>query len=130
MTFVSGYSLILNRQNFEWNKSKFSEQFKASSDASEFISIWQELTFDNGNKAVLKDTVLTPPVNSPTSTSDQANPNSSARAKRSLSASTDSSDLLPPPKRTVTTPSGNKQAHPSAIDNTILSKRLGMYLLL
>ena len=63
MTFVSGCSLILNRQNFEWNKSKFSEQFKASSNASKFMSILHELTtFDTGNKAVPKDTVLIPTV--------------------------------------------------------------------
>ena len=44
--------------------------------------------------------------------------------KHSLSASIDSSDLLPPHKRAVITHSGNKQAHPSEIDNTILSNIL------
>ena len=44
--------------------------------------------------------------------------------KRSLSASIDSSDLLPPHKRAVITHSGNRQAHPSEIDNTILSNVL------
>ena len=128
MNFVSGYSLILNRQNFEWNKSKFSEQFKASSNASKFVSMWQELTtLDPGNKAVPKDSVLIPPVNSPISTSVQTYPNSCAGAKHSLSTSTDSCDMqFPPPKRAVTTDPGSKQAYPSAIDNTILSKHLGM----
>ena len=131
MTFVSGYSLLLNRQNFEWNKSKFSEQFKAATVATEFISLWQELTtFDSTGKAVPKE-VLTLPISSPTSTEDQAYPTSSAGAKHSLSTSTDSSDLQSPtPKRAATTHSGSnhKQAYSSPIDNTIHSKRIGMFV--
>jgi len=112
ITFVSRYSLLLNRQNFEWNKSKFSEQFKASTNAIEFISLWQQLTTFNstGRKAIPKE-ILALPVNSlTTSTPNQTCPTSStsATAKRSLFTSIDSSDLQSPaPKRAAATNSGS-----------------------
>ena len=35
---------MLNRQNFEWNKSSFSEHFKTTTTAGEFIAIWNKVT--------------------------------------------------------------------------------------
>ena len=128
MTFASGYSLLLNRQNFEWNKSSFSEQFKESTNAMEFISLWQEVTIldSTGKKAVPKD-ISTLSASSPSSQTCSVN---SAGAKRSLSNS-DSADLQSPaPKRAISTPvtihSGNK-AHPSVIDDAIHLKRIGKF---
>ena len=130
MTFLSGYSLILNRQNFEWNKTNFSQQFKASRNATEFISLWQKLTTmdSNGRKALPKEMLPNSSSAAVCSTSS-----SSAGGKRSISTSNDTSDSQPPtPKRAASTgtthSAGNqkqKQPHPNPIDNVILQKRIG-----
>ena len=93
-------------------------------------------TLDGTGKAIPKE-ILMQPTSSSTyaSTEDQAYPTNNAGAKHSLSTSSDSSDLQPPkPKssRIATTHSGSKhkhaQAHSSPIDNTIHSKRIGMFI--
>ena len=90
------------------------------------MSISQELTtFDTGNKAVPKDIVLTPPVSIHLHQLQiRQTLTVVLELNVPLSASIDSSDLLPSPKRAVITHSGNKHAHPSEIDNTILSNVL------
>ena len=131
MTFLSGYSIILNRQNFEWNKSSFSQQFKASRDATEFISLWQELTtMDSNGKKALRKEILTLPSSSSVCSISISN----AGGKRFISTTNDTSDSQSPtPKRAAstlaTTHSGGnqkqKQTHASPIDDATLLKRIG-----
>jgi len=44
VTFKSGYKLIQNRQNFEWNKTAFCEEFTNTITAGEFINVWNRIT--------------------------------------------------------------------------------------
>ena len=43
VTFQSGYTVLLNRQNFEWNRSPFSKQFKNTTTAGKFIATWNRV---------------------------------------------------------------------------------------
>ncbi|KAL5488974.1 hypothetical protein EMCRGX_G018008 [Ephydatia muelleri] len=49
--------VILNRMNFEWNKSNFSRNFKHAKDATTFVKVWREVTEadDNGFERARKE---------------------------------------------------------------------------
>jgi len=66
--------------------------------ATEFISLWKELTtLDGTGKAIPKETLMQPTSSSAsTDHEDQAYPTNNAGAKHSLSTSSDSFDLQPP----------------------------------
>jgi len=90
--FASGASVI---ENFEWNKTTFSEKFKSCVLTTEFISIWKKLTImDRTEKYAL--------VQSEESSTDNTCSSSCAGTKHQSSFSTGapSSDLgLPASKR-------------------------------
>lgn len=133
VTFTCGTKAILNRQNFEWNKSLFSEEFKNSSNASEFISVWQRTTKLDARKQQaipISEAMLS---NSPESSQTSSSGHSSI-IQHGSHIDAESPNVQPAPKRICThseRSSGNSsfdqmQVHSNPIDDTILSKRIGM----
>lgn len=128
VTFTCGSKIILNRQNFEWNKSPFNEEFRNSSNASEFISIWQNTTNLDARKqqAVPVDEVVLP-------SSESSQTSSCVHGDNSESPS-----IQPASKRMciqAERSSGNSsldqtQIHSNPIDDAILSKRIGKQFLM
>jgi len=119
--FASGASVIVNRQNFEWNKTTFSEKFKSCVLTTEFISMWKKLTImDSTEKYAL--------VRSEESSTDNTCSSSSSscagtKHQSSFSTGATSSDLgLPASKRVA---SEKQTEHCSAIDDVIHSKHIG-----
>ena len=128
--FKSGTKVLVNRQNFEWNKSSFSEEFKATTSASEFITVWQRIT--------TVDSRTQQSVRRSESSSPESSQASSSHSTQST-VSVDSEVVPPASKRlclerpsTVTTGSadhGQSPLHLNPIDDVILSKRMGMLYL-
>ena len=109
----------MNRQNFEWNKSPFSQEFKGTKTAGEFISIWNQVTnLDTQRDFAMPVTDAYNQTNAGLSTSCSSSQGSTTASKHPLSDSMDNS--LPAPKRPNTV---NQHANP--IDDSILSKRIG-----
>lgn len=117
--------MLVNRKNFEWNKSSFSEEFKSSTNASEFISIWQQITrLDSRTQQSV--------CHSETSSLE------SSQASSSHSTQHSDSEVVPPaakrmcPERSstiataATVDHSQSTFHPNPIDDAILSKRMGM----
>ena len=118
--------MLVNRQNFEWNKNSFSEEFKTTINASEFINIWQRITrLDSRTQQSVYRTETSSPE--------------SSQASSSHSTLNSDSEVIPPaPKRVCTErPSASAASativdqsqsaiHPNPIDDMMLSKRIGM----
>lgn len=124
VTFKSGYKIVLNRQNFEWNKSSFSEEFKATKTAGEFISVWNKVTKLDMYRGVAMPIIDSCSQNDAMSTSCSSSQGSAvAPSKHPLS---DGDNSLPASKRPSSSSAKdhtNQHAHP--IDDSILSKRIG-----
>lgn len=126
MTFKSGYKIILNRNNFEWNKSSFSEEFKTTATAGEFISVWNRVTkldlHRNYAMAIIDTCSQNDHDTMPTSCSSSQG-SVVAPSKHSLS---DADNSLPAPKRpSSSSAKDHTNQHANPIDDSILSKRIG-----
>ena len=127
VSFQSGFKVILSRQNFEWNKSSFSEQFKSTTTAGEFITIWNRVTIMDQQRQLAIPIGETQDVSLTSAGSSQSSTSSCAGTTHSLSDVDNS--LQPASKRatysnhTSTCASGQQHANP--IDDAIHSKRIG-----
>jgi len=121
--------VLVNCQNFEWNKSFFSEEFKTTTNASEFIKIWQQITqLDSRTQQSVYCTETSSPESSQASSSHSTQ----------HSVNPDAEVIPPAPKRVcterpsasaasvTTVDQGQSAVHPNPIDDVILSKRIVM----
>jgi len=125
VSFTSGYSILLNRQNFEWNRTDFSENFKNTSTAGEFISVWNKVTKLHGSMGFAE------PITDAMDNSSAASSQSSggpvvAPTNVNKRPSSDLDSSLPLSKRpTVPSQLNTDSSHANQIDDRILSKRKG-----
>ena len=130
ISFQSGYKVVLNRQNFEWNKSSFSEQFKTTTTAGEFITIWNNVTIMDQHRQLVFPIAHgeTQDVSLPGVSSSQSSASSSCAGTTHSLSDTDNS-LQPASKRAAysnhTSTCTSSQQHANPIDDAIHSKRIG-----
>ena len=123
---------MLNRNNFEWNKSSFSEQFKSTSTPGEFIAVWNRTTILDQHRQLAisiddtNDISLTNVVGS--SQSSTTSPHTGTAHHLDPS---DADNFLQPASKRVrhSSTATNSQQHANLIDDAIHLKRIGTYLL-
>ena len=127
ISFQSGYKVVLNRRNFEWNKSSFSEQFKTTTTVGEFITI---VTIMDQHRQVVFPIARgeIQDVSLPGASSSQSSASSSCAGTTHSLLDTDNS-LQPASKRAAyskhTSTCTSSQQHANPIDDAIHSKRIG-----
>ena len=130
VSFQSGHKVLLNRQNFEWNKSSFSEQFKTTSTAGEFIAVWNRATILDQHRQLAVSISETNDVSlaSVAGSSQSSTTSPHTGSTHRLDPSDADISLQPASKRSNSRNSSSGQQHANPIDDTIHLKRIGTYL--
>lgn len=130
---------MLNRQNFEWNKSSFSEHFKTTTTAGEFIAIWNKVTIMDEHRQLAIVLGETQDTSLASAGSSQSSTTSACAGTTHLLSDADNS-LQPASKRAnhsghhsshsghsshSSTSSTSNQQHANPLDDAIHSKIIG-----
>ena len=126
VTFTSGWTALLNRQNFEWNANPFSEMFKETQNATDFIGLFREKAiFDpqTGYMALSPLREYTP--DEADHMDDMATPSQEGEDDSQTPGHkrTQSGTTGPPNKARKP---ADDQFHINPLDDAILAKRVGM----
>ena len=124
MYCMSGYQVIFNHQNFEWNKSEFGEKFKNTTTAGDFVNVWNKVTRLHESGWLAEPIVGD--VGSPDNSFDSSQ-ESALSATATKRPSTNPDVTVPPSKRVASSPhlQPTDSTHANPIDDRILSKRKG-----
>ncbi len=130
VTFKSGLTAVLDRQNFEWNQSKFNQYFRESKSACDFVTTLREVTqFDSERGYIVPKPDSAMVISSPVSPGDideeeleteEEDMNLPAQKRPNIEDETSSAG--PPSKSGKTV----HHIHANPLDDAILSKKIGM----
>lgn len=111
----------MNKQNFEWNKTAFCEEFKNATNAGEFINVWNRITKADTSRHMAVP-IIDYDSQSDIDVSGSASSSQGSSNKHSLSDADNTSQ--PTPKR-VHSNQSNCNQHANPMDDTIHSKKIG-----
>ena len=111
---MSGHKTILNREDFEWNRTPFSRSFRTAMSALEFATVWDRVTDHEHNASYPVPTAAATSERTPTNMGTSNDDGSSDDGETSAELSG------PSPKRAKT-----DDVSDNPLDNAILSKKIG-----
>ena len=119
MTFAANLDVVLNREDFQWNKNDFCRHFKNLTDAYQFLTVWCRVTrYDRAEGG--RFVCLSSDDDSLTLTDSDC-----------VASDSQADDEATPPNTAAGHKRNNdgKIIHKNLMDDSILKKKVGEYVL-
>ena len=122
VTFKSGLTVVLNRQNFEWNHSNFNKLFQKTDSAYDFVMMFREVTKYDSERGYYVPKPESAIQTTSTACDDENDENE------------DQEEISPPARKRTTLEESNDELpatksshhlHSNPLDDSILNKKIG-----